>query len=335
MALGFGNARPRSVRSLLVLVLATAGVMAASSASAAPRTIELCAVSGTATLTGSTQVPIWGFGAPAAAGDCSTATASLPGPQLVVDQGDTVTLHVVNRLPVPAVAPLDHTVRVEIPGITFDPGPTTAAPGGDVTVAFTASAPGTYLYSSGGDAGRQLAMGLAGMLVVRPAGAAGQAYAGAGTAFDVEAPLVLGAVDPAFNAAPDTFNLHTYTATYWLINGKAYPDTAGITAAAGQRVLLRYANAGFDNSSMLLLGMHQQVVGRSARQLANPPSTTTEIIAAGATEDTVAVMPSTAPPTTHGFPLYDQQLHLTNGPQTSAPAGSPLPPGGMLTFLHG
>jgi FtsP/CotA-like multicopper oxidase with cupredoxin domain len=224
-------------------------------------------------------------------------------------------------------------VRLEIPGITVDPGPTRAPVGGDVTVTFTASAPGTYLYSSGGDAGRQLAMGLAGMLVVRPA-TAGQAYAGANTAFDVEAPLVLGAVDPAFNLAPDTFDLHTYTATYWLINGKAYPDTTPIAATAGQRVLLRYANAGFDNTSMLLLGMHQQVVGKSARALSNPLSATTEIIPAGATEDAIAVMPSTAPPTSHGFPLYDQQLHLTNGAQTGTSAGSPIAPGGMLTFLH-
>mgnify|MGYP003693686519 CR=1 FL=1 len=35
--------------------------------------------------------------------------------------------------------------------------------------------------------------------------------------------------------------MYSYQATYWLINGKAYPDTAGITATAGQRVLLRYA----------------------------------------------------------------------------------------------
>ena len=94
-------------------------------------------------------------------------------------------------------------------------------------------------------------MGLAGMLIVRPDHARARRTTSAATAYDVEAPVVLGAVDPAFNAAPDTFDLHRYTATYWLINGKAYPDTARITAAAGQRVLLRYANAGFDNTSML------------------------------------------------------------------------------------
>ena len=43
--------------------------------------------------------------------------------------------------------------------------------------------------------------------------------------------------------------MYDYLATYWLINGKAYPDTAPITATAGQRVLLRYVNAGYDNTT--------------------------------------------------------------------------------------
>lgn len=331
MALGLRTTRRRRLGALLALGLAAATLTVTSSASAAPVTMELCAVPGNATLAG-TSVPIWGFATPAGPGNCAGAVASLPGPQLVVNQGDAVTLHVINALPA-ASSTLNHVLRVEIPGITLDAGAVTAAPGLGVTVTFTASAPGTYLYSSGGDSGRQLAMGLAGMLIVRPS-TAGQAYASATTAYDVEAPVVLGAVDPAFNAAPDTFNMHLYNATYWLINGKAYPGTTGITAGAGKRVLLRYANAGFDNTSMLLLGMHQQVVGRSARALANPLSAATEIIPAGATEDAIAVMPATPPPTSHGFPLYGQQLHLTNGPQTSTSAGAPIPAGGMLTFLH-
>src|SRR5262249_17375239 len=162
--------------------------------------------------------PIWGFGVPSTAGNCTTATATLPGPQLTVNEGDVVTVRVINALPA------GHTVRFEIPGIDFGAGGTDAASGSTVTRTFTAGAPGTYLYQSGGDAGRQEAMGLAGALVVRPTTPL-QAYDDATTAFDVEQTLVLGAVDPAFNATPDTFDMGTYRATYWLINGKAYPDT--------------------------------------------------------------------------------------------------------------
>src|SRR5262245_32207911 len=64
------------------------------------------------------------------------------------------------------------------------------------------NAAGTYLYGSGGDGGRQQAMGLYGALIVRPS-TAGRAYESAATAYDVEAPLVLSAVDPAFNNASD------------------------------------------------------------------------------------------------------------------------------------
>ena len=315
-------------RVLVGSAVAAAGLVTASVDTAAAATVstDLCAAPGTATLTGSTTVPIWGFGVPSTAGDCTTATPSLPGPQLTVSEGDVVTIRVINALPA------GHTVRFEIPGIDFAAGATDAAPGGSVTRTFTAGAPGTYLYQSGGDTGRQEAMGLAGALVVRPS-TPGRAYDDAATAFDVEQTLVLGAVDPAFNAAPETFDMGTYRATYWLINGKAYPDTAGITAAAGQRVLLRYANAGYDNTTMALLGLHEHVVGRDARLLNNPFDANAETIPAGGTEDAIATVPSGTAPSAHGFPLYNRQLHLTNGSQTGT-GPTPATGGGMLTFIH-
>jgi FtsP/CotA-like multicopper oxidase with cupredoxin domain len=177
-------------------------------------------------------------------------------------------------------------------------------------------------------------MGLYGALVVRSA-TQNQAYDTAATGYDVAATLLLSAVDPGFNAAPDTFDLHAYRATYWLINGVGYPDTAGITASAGQRVLLRYLNAGYDNTTMLLLGMHERVIARDARLLGNPLDAVAETIPAGATEDAIVTVPATAPPTVHGFPLYNRQLHVTNGAAPTAAAPNPAyAPGGVLTFIH-
>jgi FtsP/CotA-like multicopper oxidase with cupredoxin domain len=175
-------------------------------------------------------------------------------------------------------------------------------------------------------------MGLYGALIVRPP-TANQAYDSATTGYDVEALLVLSAIDPAFNAAPDTFDIHSYRATYWLINGKAYPDTAPITASAGDRVLLRYLNAGFDNTTMALLGMHERVLARDARLLNNPFDANAETIPAGATEDAIATVPSGAGPSPHGFPLYNRQQHVTNGAQTGT-GPAPATGGGMLTFIH-
>jgi FtsP/CotA-like multicopper oxidase with cupredoxin domain len=318
---------PRLTKALLVPVMISATLVAAgSTASAAPVTINLCAKPGTATLTGAVTVPIWGFATTETPGDCAAPTAGLPGPQLVVNEGDAITINITNGLAA------GHTLTFEIPGITFDAGPTDIAPGSSGTVSFTASAPGTYLYQAGGSEGRQVAMGLAGALLVRSA-TGGQAYDTATTAYDTEATLVLGAVDPNFNAAPDSFDMYSYQATYWLINGKAYPDTTPITAAAGQRLILRYANAGYDNTSMALLGMHEQVLARDAHLLNNPFGAAAETIPAGGTEDAIATIPSGTAPSVHGFPLYNRQLHLTNGPQASADP-APATGGGMLTFIH-
>jgi FtsP/CotA-like multicopper oxidase with cupredoxin domain len=315
-------------RVALVLVVAAAGLtLAGSPASAAAVTINLCAVTGTVTMPGSVSVPIWGFGIPTTPGDCSTATAGLPGPVVTVAEGDTVTINVGNALPA------GHTIRFEVPGIAFNPGPTDAAPGSSVTRSFTASAPGTYLYQSSGNAGRQLAMGLAGALLVRSA-TANQAYDSASTAYDVEALLVLSAIDPNLNAAPDTFDLHAFRATYWLINGQPYTSgVPGITAAAGQRVLLRYLNAGYDQTAMALLGLQERVLARDARLLNNPFLAAAETIPAGATEDAIATVPAGAAPSANGFALYNRNLHITTGSQTG-PSPTPATGGGMLTFIH-
>jgi FtsP/CotA-like multicopper oxidase with cupredoxin domain len=331
-------------RILLVLAIIAAGLMVGgSTASAATVSFNLCAVPGTATLTGAVTVPIWGFATTTTPGNCSAATASLPGPLLDVTlsatETTTVTFNVTNALPA------GHTITFEIPGITFDAGPADVAPGGTLVRSFTApaspsaagaaNAAGTYLYGSGGDGGRQQAMGLYGALIVRTS-TANQAYESATTAYNVEAPLVLSAVDPAFNNAsdPNAFNMYTYRATYWLINGKAYPDTAGITATAGQRVLLRYLNAGYDNTSMMLLGMHEHVVAKDAQLLNSAYDASADTIPAGATEDAIATVPiGSGPPSGNGFPLFNRQLHLTNGGQTGQ-SPSPLPGGGMLTFIH-
>jgi len=309
-------AHPKTAARLALVASAAALALTCATAAAAPVSIALCATAGSITLPGGGNVPIWGFGVPATPGDCTTATASLPGPQLVVTAGDTVTIAVTNALPA------GHTISFEIPGVSFVPGPTEAAVGNTVTRTFTASA-GTYLYQSGGDAGRQQAMGLYGALIVRPS-TAGQAYDTAASAYDVEAVLLLSQIDPNFNAAPDTFDMKSYLATYWLIDGKAFPETAPIAASAGQRVLLRYVNAGYDNTSMMLLGMHERVLARDARLLNNPFDANAETIPAGATEDAIATVPAGSPPSANGYALYNRQLHVSNGAAS---------PGGMLTFI--
>ena len=130
---------------------------------------------------------------------------------LTVNEGDVVTLSVTNALPAPSGL-ATHTLTMEIPGVSFGGGSSDIAIGATVSRTFTAVRPGTYLYQSGGDAGRQEAMGLYGALIVRPP-VASQAYDAATSAYDVEQTLVLSAIDPAFNASPDTADMYAYLAS--------------------------------------------------------------------------------------------------------------------------
>jgi FtsP/CotA-like multicopper oxidase with cupredoxin domain len=310
----------KKIRALVVLV-SMAGlysVVTTAPASAASVSIYLCATTGTATMPGAVSVPIWGFvqtGSATCLG--ASGNAQIPGPILDVNDGDDVTVTVTNDLPG------THAASFELPGLSVIPS--------GAMYSFTATQPGTFVYQSPGDAGRQTAMGLYGALIVRPTSAPdtpipGQAYGAASSAYDVEDTLVLSAIDPAFNASPDTFNMHDYLATYWLINGKAYPQTDPIHAAAGQKLLLRYVNVGFDNTTMMLVGLHEHVIARDAYVLSGSFDADAETFPAGSTEDAIATIPASSSALPNGFPLFNRQLHLTNG----APGGSP---GGQMTFI--
>lgn len=283
-------------------------VTAASSVS-----FDLCAKAGTVALPGAGSVPIWGFSLKPGGVSCSDASvvATLPGPILDVSKGAAVSVTLHNELSKP--------VSLRVPGL----GDAAEVPaGGQHTYDFDASDPGTYLYQSGTDLERQVPMGLYGALIVR-SGTAGQAYDDGGTsAYDQEAVLVLGEIDPALNADPYGFNLLRWSPTYWLINGKAYPDTATIPADAGDRVLLRYVNAGEDHHTMTLLGAHQRIVAKDAYPEPFPWDVVAETIPAGQTADMVAMVPASE--AGRKLPLYSRQLHITNGDSF---------PGGMLTFI--
>jgi len=285
--------------------------------------IDLCAKAGTLDLPGGVTVPVWGFARLTGIQTCADVTAQVPGPVLDVPLNEVVMVVIHND---DASDPIGEPVGLEIPGQAIEQGPVEAPDGGTASFTFTASAPGTYLYGSPSNGGRQTAMGLYGALIVRSA-TPGQAYGTPASAYDSEATLVLSAIDPAFNANPDGYNMLAWAPTYWLINGKAYPQTDEISAPAGSTILLRYLNAGFDNTSMAILGAHERVISRDAYTV-DPFDAVSETIAAGQTTDALV----TAPAAGARFALYNRQLHLTNGAFGSPAYSSP---GGMMTFIQG
>ena len=248
----------------------------------------------------------------------------LPGPTIVADAGDTVTVTLTNSLAVPTG--LLFQEQAVAPDLTGAP-----ANGGTKTYTFTASEAGTYLYeaspfvktSGGGGSQYQAAMGMSGALVVRPA-TPGQAYDSAGSAYDAEHLVVVSELDKGITAAnAATFDMRNYSPDYFLVNGKASPDTATLPANAGDRVLLRWVDAGIKAHSVAVLGAGQRVVGEDGNALANPRDMVAETLGAGQTEDVIVTL---SPNASGKLPVYDSGLWLNNN--TSAGIG------GALTFLE-
>jgi hypothetical protein len=237
-----------------------------------------------------------------------------PGPVLCVNQGDNVTIVLNNDLPEATSLIFPGIENVQANGAPAQPEfysstlfslSKSAAPvpqggsvGGTVTYTFLASNPGTYLYESGTDVGKQVQMGLYGALVVRPAGHPDWAYSNNGQAlgqFDpsTEFLMLLSEIDPNLHAAIELgrpYDVTTLHPRYWLINGRAFPDTIAPNKAAwlpyqpysalmhitvtdpingGNQMpaLIRYLNAGSRNHPFHPHGQNGRLVARDATPL--------------------------------------------------------------------
>jgi hypothetical protein len=125
------------------------------------------------------SVYAWGYGcngapsgfAPSAITNASCNSMQVPGPTLIVTEGQTVTVNLLNGLPTAA-----GNTSILFPGfqVTATGGVAglltqEAAPGGSVSYTFTASSPGTRSYYSGTQGDLQVEMGLFGAIIVLPA----------------------------------------------------------------------------------------------------------------------------------------------------------------------
>jgi FtsP/CotA-like multicopper oxidase with cupredoxin domain len=127
----------------------------------------------------------WGYGCsstPAGFAPSMTGTKcpsmQVPGPTLIVNEGDNVTVNLINNLPSSA-----GNTSILFPGFTVtttcaaagqQQGLMTceAAPGGSVKYTFTATTPGTRSYYSGTQGDLQIEMGLYGAIIVLPSSVA-------------------------------------------------------------------------------------------------------------------------------------------------------------------
>ena len=271
-------------------------------------------------MTGSTQllgqpVPIWGFSDSSVPG-----TATAPGPVLVVRQGDQVSIVVHNTL--------TQNLSLALPGQRAGAGlsAAAAAPGETQSYSFSADRAGTFLYEAGHTANgaRQVAMGLAGALVVLSIDGTAS-----GHAYDDEQVVVLSDFDPRLNAHPDTFDMRGYRAQWRLINGKPFPSTTPIATDQGHTVLLRYVNVGAVSHPMSLLGATQLQLAQDGHDLAQAQRLLVADMDAGSTLDSLVTMPSGPDSRTT---LFEAGSHLDNAGAAELDP-TRLATGGMVTFL--
>lgn len=176
----------------------------------------------------------------------------LPGPTMIVTEGQSVTVNLTNSLP-----PAAGNTSIIFPGfqVTAASGVAgtmvqEAAPGSTVSYTFTPTHPGTYSYYSGTQPELQIQMGLYGAIVVLPKTAAptgcakgpfslaADAYDNANTCYDREYLFEFSEIDSRMhqqaldqvNACPTApcpeimVTTEPYRPNYFLINGRSMPD---------------------------------------------------------------------------------------------------------------
>lgn len=314
--------------------------LAVGASPAATVMVDLQAGVTTKTLPDSATVTMWGFGLLA-------GSPSVPGPQITVTEGDTLTLNVTNNLSGPVSLAIAGQISSMSPQFFMD------GQGRQRVRSFTHETPvsatrsytwtnleaGTYMYRSATHPAVQVQMGLYGAIVVQSA-TAGQAYAGATSVFDNELVVLYSEIDPVLHAAvaggtyvpfgdPATQTTSTigYDPKYFLINGEAYSAGTPVLSAgaASERLLVRFINAGLKTHVPMLLGVRMSLLAEGGNEYAYPRDQYTLTLAAGQTRDAIITIPSGAVAGTR-YPVLDRMMSLTNNGSAT--------PGGMLRFLE-
>lgn len=230
----------------------------------------------------------------------SAGPMQYPGPTLIVNQGDVITVNLANELTVPVSIVFPGQTGVAAAGGADGILTKEAPPAGTVTYQFTALSAGTYLYHSGTRPEVQVEMGLVGALIVRPLGfnpMMPTAYGSMDSEYTMhlEFLFLLTEMDPrihevvrrsGIDALQNTNYLSNYFPTYWFLNGRTAPDTMYPANAAwlphqpydsmpmmhpGDKLLMRVIGGGRQYHPWHHHGNHSRVIARDGRLLESMP----------------------------------------------------------------
>ncbi len=257
-----------------------------------------------------------------------------------------------------------HGFRNAIPFYDGVPESSVSVPiGRDFTYVFRPMDAGTYMYHCHFEDVEHVTMGMTGLVFVRPEGHPNWAYDhgtalfdGRGdTEFDREYPILLTEFDFSGHwndAHIQVSDWTNYKPNVWLMNGRAYPDTvepssartatgdlevpamahlqyqpqsSRLDAIAGQRVLIRLANLGFQEQTLSMPGVSMRAVGSDARYLNAARQTFSDTVVLGAGESRDLILTA---PTSGVYPFYNTDPAKYRGD------GSDQRVGGQYTELH-
>lgn len=202
-----------------------------------------------------------------------------PGPTIEAVEGDRVRIFVKNNLPEPTAV---HWHGVLLPaGMDGVAGLTQKAiqPGETFKYEFTLKQHGTQMYHSHGDEMVQMGLGTVGFFIIHPKSRPGPKIDRDFAIFLGEWFVEPGTATPNPNVMTD-FNTFTF-------NSRAFPGTAPLVAKTGDRVRIRFANAGQESHPIHLHGFNFKIVATDGGDV--PPSAqypeTTVVVFPGQTRD--------------------------------------------------
>lgn len=204
-----------------------------------------------------------------------TYNGTVPGPMIRVTEGDRVRVVFTNELPEATTVHFHgntlSNVMDGVPNVTQNP----VEPGETFVYEFIASPSGTFWYHSHLNTDTQIGLGLYAPLIIDP-------VQPETTLPDVDVTLMLSEWRVVDGLTYPSMPMAGAEPNYFTINGRAFPATETINVQVGQRVRIRFINAGQFVHPMHTHGTSFQIVATDGHPVPD---------VAQLTKDTVAVAP--------------------------------------------